>query len=578
MLQIATGKLFSQAVGRENLLRGMLYTNAIFARDAVVQTVCGRIMQSSSYSIHPSVLVYEFTEKMEGDTNVQGGLYSSGVEPYVKDFSVVVSFALNCTCTPDIDLARRLISGQVGLVTGVPANKVVRRFFDKEVWCTPDESKFLESFVQHLIGLPRKTFLGVMKALRTYVNGMHRVADDLELAYTLLVASVESLAQDFDEHQSDWSSVDEQKRKAIDEALLEADQDTSSRVREALVRVEHHALSRRFREFVIANTSREYFRKSEFGTDNDLLLARSDLTEVLKNAYQSRSKYVHQLQPLPDILAFGHTYNDTVTDDRVTHLSLQGLSRLMRNAIIEFVLSQPQLQHEAYDYHLERSGIVQMRLDPIYWLGVVAPDIELAGRDKLEGFLSQLARCLLREPNAALTDLRPVLEASNSFIPGLNNKLNKHLLTPYLTLYFLFNYHVQEHERVAVPDEIKAIMEAELDKPSPGALIAHTLSCQEVSWSLDEHQRAIESYLKQRSSKNGLRFPRMFESAIFLDLADRFRFVGELRGCRKIVALAVENNPGHKALLSLEDSLSLVSPIYWPHILLPTSSAAPLDQ
>lgn len=231
MLQIATGKLFTRPVGRENLLRGMLYTNAVFAREEAVETAAGRLLPSSSYSIRPTVLVYEFPERMEGEEQGPGVLVSSTVDPYLQDYSVVVSFALNCVCTADVDLARRLTNGQRGLATRVAPQTLVRRFFDGEIWCKPAELKFLEDFVAKLIGLPRRTFLGVMRALRTYVNGMNRIADDLELAYTLLVASVESLAQDFDGHESDWDSFDERKRKAVDEALLEADKIVAQRVR-----------------------------------------------------------------------------------------------------------------------------------------------------------------------------------------------------------------------------------------------------------------------------------------------------------------------------------------------------------
>ena len=164
--------------------------------------------------------------------------------------------------------------------------------------------------------LPRNTFLGVMRALRTYVNGMHRIADDLELSYMLLVASVESLAQDFDGHESDWESFDERKRKTVDEALSAADEVTAQRVREALLRVEHVALGRRFREFAIAHTMPAYFRGSS--GDDGLRLARSDLAEVLGLAYQSRSKYVHQLRRLPDMVTMGYGYAETAPDGRST--------------------------------------------------------------------------------------------------------------------------------------------------------------------------------------------------------------------------------------------------------------------
>lgn len=566
MLQIATGKLFTRPAGRENLLRGMLYTNAILARENAVETAAGRLLPSSSYSIRPTVLVYELTERMEEEEQGPGVLVSSTVDPYLQDYSVVVSFALNCVCTPDVDLARRLTTGQRGLATRVSPQTLVRRFFDGEIWCKPDELKFLEDFVEKLIGLPRRTFLGVMRALRTYVNGMHRIADDLELAYTLLVASVESLAQDFDDHKSDWDSFDERKRKAVDEALSGVDEVIAQRVREALLRVEHVALARRFREFAVAHTPSAYFRQASDAA-NSPLLGRSDLAEVLGTAYQSRSKYVHQLRRLPDAVTLGHGQGETAIEERTTHLTLQGLSRLIRSVIIEFVVRQPAVPHEPYSYHLERSGVVQVRLAPQYWVGRAEGDITKVGRDKLEGFLQQLASCLLREPDAVVTDLRPVLAVAGEVFP----RLEKRLRLPYLALHALFNMHVARQNLAAMPLAIEALIQEELREPSSEALIAHALAGQAVQWSLEVHRGALNTYLRRRAAANGLRFPRLFETAIALELAERLRCAGDMDGCRGVVALAVENHPGHTALLEAEMNLLPAVPISWRNVMLPSA-------
>lgn len=566
MLQIATGKLFTRPAGRENLLRGMLYTNAIFAREDPVETAAGRLLPSSSYSIRPTILVYEFLERMEGEEKGPGVLISSTVDPYLQDFSVVLSFALDCTCTPDVDLARRLTNDQRGLATRVAPRTLVRRFFDTEIWCKPDELKFLEEFVAKLIGLPRLIFLGVMRALRTYVNGMHRIADDLELAYTLLVASVEALAQDFDGHESDWNSLDERKREAVDEALSGGDEIVAQRVREALLRVEHVALARRFREFASAHTTPNYFRQHSGGTSG-LLLGRSDLAEALGTAYQSRSKYVHQLKRLPDVVTLGHNHGEIAIEGRTTHLTLQGLSRLMRSVIVEFVMRQPSVGHEPYNYHGERSGVVQMRMAPQYWVGRAEGDITMHGRDKLEGFLEQLASCLLKEPNAAITDIRPVLKAAIEFVP----KLKKRHRLPYLALHVLFNMHVTERNMVVPPAAIKSLIQRELDEPSSEALIAHALSGQIVPWSLDVHQTTLQNYMRRRAAVSGLRIPRLFEAALTLELAERLRGAGDLERCRGVVALAVENNPGHPSLLEFERNLQLTVPIIWRDVLLPVA-------
>lgn len=563
MLQIATGKLFTRAARRENQLRGILYSNALVGYQESVETVIGKLLPSSGTAMRPQVVVYEFTERVEAAAQGPNVLVSSGVEPYLRDFAIVVAFGLNCVCTPDVDLCRRLTSGQRGLSTGVAPETLVRRFFDPEVHCHPDDRQFLAEFTAKLIGLPRRAFLSVMRSLRTYVSGMYRIADDLELAYTLLVASVESLAQDFDGHQSDWESVDERKRNALDAALVGADPAVAQRVREALVGVEHVALARRFREFATAHTVPEYFRPP--ASNDGPPIGRSDLKEALGLAYQSRSKYVHQLQRLPHTVVLGHRFGETAIEERATHLTLQGLARLMRSVIIEFVARQPVVDREPYDYMLESSGVVRVRMAAQYWVGRGEGDIRPHGRDKLEGFLEQLGSCLLKEPEATVTDLRPVLAAAVEFIPAVERRLR----LPYLALLVAFNAYVREQDRAPIPAAVNALIELELGVPGSEALVAHTLCEQVVAWDIEDHVQAVEGYLRRRGAKNGLRFPRVIEAALILDLAERFRMTGRMEGCRTIVALAVENHPGHAALQALERDLQPTTPIRWLDVLLP---------
>lgn len=71
----------------------------------------------------------------------------------------------------------------------------------------------------------------------------------------------------------------EGKRKAIDEALSGAGETASQRVREALLKVEHVALARRFREFVVAHTAPAYFREGL--EHDDLRMGRSEMVGAL---------------------------------------------------------------------------------------------------------------------------------------------------------------------------------------------------------------------------------------------------------------------------------------------------------
>lgn len=568
MLQIATGKLFSRPVGWENLLRGMLYTNANLESEIVVETAAGKLIPSSKSPIQPTVVVYEMQERMEAEEKAPGVLVSCTAEPYLSDFAIVTSFALNCVCSPDIDVARRLISGKNGLATHASPHQFVSRFFEPELWCKREEVAFLQEFVGQLIGLKRKTYLGVMRAIRTYINGMHRIADDLELAYTLLVASVESLAQDFDGHESDWASYDERKRQAVDEALTGADEAVAQRVRDALLKVEHTALARRFREFAIAHTPPEYFRDVPLVLGQ--ALSSTDIAEALTMAYQARSKYVHQLRRLPTVVVLGNNYGETVLHERRAYLTLQGLSRLMRNVIIEFVTSQPSVDREPYPgYPLERTNIIQLRMAPQHWVGNVEGDLLSAGRSKLEGFLEQLVPCQMREEGAELTDLRPVLSAVADALLGA--KRDPRL--PYLALYALFNMVVSAEQQAPVSYRLEKLIHEDLSQPSPEALLVHTVAGKVPGWTLEIHDQTIRSYIKGRGSPSGLRFPRFYEAAVSLDLAERYRVANDMVNCRRLVALAVEGHPGHQRLIELEASIDPDTPIHGADVLLPRSDS-----
>ena len=114
MLQIASGKLFRREPGQRNELRGVLYTSLHMYDMPPIETAAGRLLLTSP--LHDlKTLVYEFTELIEDEPSVVGGVKSHTIDPYLNDFAAVVSFALNVTCTPDADLTRRLTSGPLVL-------------------------------------------------------------------------------------------------------------------------------------------------------------------------------------------------------------------------------------------------------------------------------------------------------------------------------------------------------------------------------------------------------------------------------------------------------------------------------
>jgi hypothetical protein len=124
MLQIATGKLFARPVRLENQLRGVLHTNARLGRDEAVETAAGKLLPASDGFRRPQAVVYEFVERIEAEAVGPAFFISSGVEPYLQDFAVAASFALNCTFSPNLEPPRAAFLRRGGVLpacrTSVP--------------------------------------------------------------------------------------------------------------------------------------------------------------------------------------------------------------------------------------------------------------------------------------------------------------------------------------------------------------------------------------------------------------------------------------------------------------------------
>lgn len=566
MLQINTGKLFKRGVGRTNSLRGVLYSNLKLPYNSDIITNAG-ILRSTESGHHDDEILYEIEERIEESESGPGVLVSHTIKPYAQDFSTLASFALNAIVSPDRDLVTRLTNNQSGVASYKSADSFIRRCFDKKLYLTDGEAVEFSQFINKLLLLERRFFLRAMRAIKMYVTGIHRVSDDAALAYTLMVSAVESLAQNFDDYHSSWENFDERKKKAIDAALNSAPEDVALKIREAVISVEHPSLGRRYKEFVLQSIGPSYFRVGDalIGVP----LAKYEVEEALRQAYKIRSRYVHDLEELPDGILLPHGHRETVEINRYPVLTLQGLSRLSRHAIKDFVESSPTVAHEEYDYTSEQYGVVSVPLAPQYW--VWQPLVNTADASKrFEGFLNQYVELISRKENSVLTDLRPMLsDIENS----ISNAAKIHRPSMVI-LYLMFNCLVPPEHKMEGCEKFLNTYKDYLKNPSIELLIAHTLIDVEVNWSIEQYRSLYDDYLRRRSKPNGIHPPRLVDAAISLKLAETYRSLGNIDEAKYLVSLAVENYPGQEGLYNLESDFNEDSIIDWREILIPEEGNA----
>ena len=361
MLQINSGKMFVNGTEERNRLRGVLHTNLRIPGAEPIVTAIGSILPVTNLR-DPKTIVYEITERFEKNPpGAEAKLHSHGVDPYLKEAATVISFALNVTCTPDYQLTQRLLDRRPNLMGDAQPKDLLSRVFDEQVWAQTAEVDGLIQFAALLIGLDRKHHLAAIRAINTYVTGVHRVADDYELAYTLMVAAVESLAQEFDGHQPEWNDYAKEKRNRIDDALGGADPATADRVRQAILEIEHTALTRRFRDFTVDHLRPDYYQQA--ADQGSALVTETSIRRAVGEAYQIRSGYLHTLQRMPNEIKLPGRFDRVIAVGGKRYLTFEGLSQVARHVITEFVKRGPQVEAEDYNYHLERFNLVRVRVD-----------------------------------------------------------------------------------------------------------------------------------------------------------------------------------------------------------------------
>lgn len=571
MLQISAGKFFQTSKLHETPYRGVYYTNYRVFDDAKIETPVGVLLPSTVGS-GPATLTYEVVERIEAHPNspVSGEIISTGGDMVVNDFAAVISFALNVTCTPNLDLTRRLLapSGPSLGNAHVP-QKFIPRVFDTSVLFAAGDNEKLSGFIKDLIALERKHYEGAMRAIRRYVTGAHRIADDVNLAYALFVMAIESLAQEFDGHVAEWSDYDHTKRARIDAALSDATDDTAENVRQAILQNEHVALARRFRSFTLAHVASSYFRREVAQAQG--AISRPDLETALRQAYEIRSGYVHRLQDINSALVGLPSFPDALELEGRATFTFAGLSRLARHVIMQFVARGPKVERETFNYRSVLPNMVTLPLAPQYWID--KPDAFTVENARLfvSAFLGQIAGILLTK-GAQYSDLRPVLEKIETILPGLA-KLRQRL--PLLTLYFLFHQiapqGIHRPQWPALLENYKGDFEA----PSIESLIAHLIGQQPTGWTLKQLDALHRAYFGKRHSSTVTKLGRFFEAAFTLYLAEAYR-AHDPQKARDLVAFAVECMPQHQGLEAFEAMVSEepIPPINWHAILAPSAPPA----
>nr|WP_314399570.1 hypothetical protein [Pseudomonas lundensis] len=563
MLQAATGKLFTNREHpRTTLLKGVVYTNLDLAVVDQLTTKVGTLI-SMDTSHTPTALGYEMTEHMEAAEPEPGVLVSRTMGAYIDDFADVASFSLRVICSPDVHITERLLNQRRRPGQPHPSERLAR-FYDASVRADLAEIAAFNEFAEQLIGLQRVTYMAVIQSIRTYVAAVHRMSDDLNLAYTLLVMCIESLVQKFDGYEPQWSDIPEEKRRGVDKALEGVDHDPARAVKDAVLDVIHPRLSYRFGQFILAHLPADYFTVQADAQKHPI--GRRDLEAALQNLYGVRSGYVHTLKPLTKEFLHFASHRETCEDDDKLTFTFQGLFRLTRAVIIEYVRKAEKVDHEPYHYEWDNPHLLRMKLDPSLW--IYNPDAfsPQTPRHHLEGLVLLLDQCLVDFPNRKLHHPTRVIEKGFS----IQSQMPEAMRVSFLGFAYLSDFFLGTVQTYRVFSQTEVDL---LNRPGVDSLIAQALMGSDTGWAPSEHKKQLDQYYKKRHTKTGIKVSQNVEACMGLALAERYRLAGDSPGALAALNAAAKDFPHLKQLRHMGEEFDQERPIDWRSIIYPRWAA-----
>ena len=553
MLQIVTGMYFRPGVRLNSTVhRAVLYTNRGFIRSEEVELPVGKLLPSTGFP-QVSTVTVSVTERLEavlpdGRDDI---LIASGGTELIDDLADVVSFALNAVFSRDHDLVHRLVPAWSADRRRSSASSQLRGTFDQLLTVTDAEIEDVRGFMTRLLALRRTEFEAAMKAIRRIVRAWQKVADDPTIAYTDIVAALESLsAMDQTVPAPTWQNVDGRKRGIIDAALEGADEGTAGKVRQAVIEAERAGAKMRFVEFVLANVSRAFYR--EEAVDAIRPIRGADLRRAVGLAYDIRSRNVHALTDLPPEAWVFTGRADTESPPGIgTMLSLEGLSRLARHVVRSFVASAPTGTDSTFNWREAIPGQMKAELAPQYWIWRPDGLTKDTAVRYLDGFIRHL-NDVKAGRTEGMADMNGVLGRIETLVPSTAASPAR---TAMIALYFLWHRNLPPENHRDGAQAFAEKYQKALMAPSVTAFVAGLLTGGLPDWSDDQWLALATSRRKERATKSAQPLPPELDAALLVMAAQVLLAAGQENSAAQLAGWAVEEMPGHKALCAWEASV-----------------------
>jgi len=426
MLQIITGNFFKSKDCYIHDGKGVLYSNALY--NVPIKTSIG-ILEPMAESGDIATYVFSYKNQIE-----KGGIIiRTGDSEIIEQFKLICSFGLQSYFSEYREQVIKICRpSNLYKSNYFPQSSIIPDFVNYKKNLEEYEVEKFRSLISKILELDRFSYKKILSALKNLSDSIDVLEYNIDIAYSILVYCLESLAQSFVAYRASWKDWDQSTRNELEKIFLELDKDKTESIKNILIKDKQFKLQQRFIGFVCANLNDIYFQ------NKNLNLRKSHLIRVLKNAYLMRSQFVHTLKPIQDqlrhpFIAIGHVFNYSGEP----YLTYQGLLDITMHVIENVINVVQPIENEDFNWKNDLLGIVQLELNPSYWIGNTKGFDGKNANKRLIALFSQI------ESGEAITSLDNLMDQIMNILP--NSK--KETVKPMILFYWLYNGILPESRR-----------------------------------------------------------------------------------------------------------------------------------
>lgn len=413
-----------------------------------------------------------------------------------------------------IDAERRCRQNNTSLKDQILPCNILPEYFEMSK-NSKDISSF-NDFLNSLFKLTRIKYESVITSITAFINALESIDYNLELSYSLMVFSIESLCQKFDKFENKWVDYPGDVRDKIDKLNKEYNvpNDYSINLQNILLEKEHLKLKNRFIEFVKFYLDNDFFKEEAKNVKNPV--RKSELDSVLENVYSTRSGYVHSLEEFDDIqvLMMQKLDKETMNYDKGKFLTISGLARLVHNVLKNFVFQNAELE-------TEEENPLQIK---VHTNNYPKNGICNEGSFEKEEIKQYFKRFLIHfekySEKENLHELKDFIINLETNMYGVSNRFKSSAFA----LYYLCN---KLYDEEGLSPKFKKISDKSsfnqiLNELTIETLLTKLILKEEISWELEDLIECYEKYMKDKSKKKKFILPQYFENIIQIYITNEY--------------------------------------------------------